>query len=73
MRWPARPNNQIVIQASNPRIPKNGWSLPGPKTGDAGAGVVCFDAGLEGAGGRGARPPGSQAPPRSCGASRKGA
>ena len=28
---------------------------------NAGAGSVCFDAGLEGAGGRGARPPGSSA------------
>ncbi len=54
MRWPARPNNAIVIQASNPRIPKTG-GLYLAKTGDAGAGGVCFDAGPEGTGGRGAR------------------
>jgi hypothetical protein len=58
MRWPARPNNEIVIQASNPRIPKTG-GLCLAQTGDAGAGGVCFDAGQEGTGGRGARPPGS--------------
>ncbi len=55
MRWPARPNNQIVIQASNPRIPKAG-GLRLAQTGDAGAGGVCFDAGPEGTGGRGAAP-----------------
>ncbi len=71
MRWPARPNNQIVIQASNPRIPKAG-GLCLAQTGDAGAGGVCFDAGLEGTGGRSARPPGSQAPPRSYGACSQG-
>ena len=36
----------------------NGWSLPG-QNGGCGRGDVCFDAGLEGTGGRGARLPAS--------------